>query len=729
MLHRTKIIIPNIKDQISKQPTRLLSSQKSNKALLSNIISQNVLLSECLSKGNLIHAQELFDRMPHRTVVSWNTMISGRSKCGKTQEALAMAKHMHSCYLTLNETTFVSVLSACSRIGNEEFGKQIHSIILKSGSEDFELVGSALLNFYTSCFCIDDACCLFNLLHCRNSLLWSLMLVGFVRCNMMTDAMNLFERMPIRDVVSWTSLMSGYSRSGEECGKALELFLWMRARGEALANEFTYDCILRVCGKLGALDYGKCVHGCLMKCGFELDQSVCGALIEFYCNCDAVENAMRVSNQLNSPCLSASNTLIASLVSAGRIENAELVFNQMIERNSVTYNLMIKGYAQEGRIADSKNLFAEMPCKNIVSLNTMISVYHQNGDLDEAVNIFNHIKQEKNTVTWNSMISGYIQDDQNTEALKLYAAMRRSSVECSRSTFSALFRACASIGTLQQGRMLHAHLSKTPFESNTYVGTSLVDMYAKCGSITDARTSFNNIDSPNIASWTALINALAHSGHATEAILMFFQMIKKGIDPNVVTFVGLILACGHAGMVNEGMNFFNSMQKNYGLVPTLEHYACMVDLLGRSGLVREAEKFITEMPVEADTAIWGALLNACWFCMDLEVGENVAERMLSFDSKNITAFVVMSNIYAKLGKWQEVMKVRKRLRELNVKKIPGCSWIEVKEIVHVFCVEDRNHPQRDEIYDVLDELIANVSSFIDSDTGFHCYREDLYLIY
>ncbi|XP_039115677.1 pentatricopeptide repeat-containing protein At2g13600-like [Dioscorea cayenensis subsp. rotundata] len=542
---------------------------------------------------------------------------------------------------------------------------------------------------------------------------------------MMTDAMNLFERMPIRDVVSWTSLMSGYSRSGEECGKALELFLWMRARGEALANEFTYDCILRVCGKLGALDYGKCVHGCLMKCGFELDQSVCGALIEFYCNCDAVENAMRVSNQLNSPCLSASNTLIASLVSAGRIENAELVFNQMIERNSVTYNLMIKGYAQEGRIADSKNLFAEMPCKNIVSLNTMISVYHQNGDLDEAVNIFNHIKQEKNTVTWNSMISGYIQDDQNTEALKLYAAMRRSSVECSRSTFSALFRACASIGTLQQGRMLHAHLSKTPFESNTYVGTSLVDMYAKCGSITDARTSFNNIDSPNIASWTALINALAHSGHATEAILMFVQMIKKGIDPNVVTFVGLILACGHAGMVNEGMNFFNSMQKNYGLVPTLEHYACMVDLLGRSGLVREAEKFITEMPVEADTAIWGALLNACWFCMDLEVGENVAERMLSFDSKNITAFVVMSNIYAKLGKWQEVMKVRKRLRELNVKKIPGCSWIEVKEIVHVFCVEDRNHPQRDEIYDVLDELIANDSSFIDSDTGFHCYREDL----
>ncbi|KAM0938460.1 putative tetratricopeptide-like helical domain superfamily [Dioscorea sansibarensis] len=707
---------------------RLLSSPKSSKAPLSNIISQNVLLSDCLNKGNLIHARELFDRMPQRTVVSWNAMISGYSKCGRTPEALAMAKHMHSCYLTLNETTFVSVLSACSRIGNEEFGKQIHSIILKSGSEDFELVGSALLNFYTSCFCIDDACRLFNLLHCHNSLLWSLMLVGFVRCNMMTDAMNLFERMPIHDVVSWTSLISGYSRSGEECGKALKLFLQMRVRGEASANEFTYDCILRVCGKLGVLDYGKCVHGCLVKCGFELDQSVCDALIGFYCNCDAVEDAIRVSNWLNLPCLSTSNTLIASLVSAGRIENAELVFHQMIERNSVTYNLMIKGYAQEGQIADSKRLFAEMPCKNIVSLNTMISVCHQNGELDEAVNIFNHIKQEMNTVTWNSMISGYIQHDQNTEALKLYADMRRSSVECSRSTFSALFRACASIGTLQQGRMLHTHLSKTPFESNTYVGTSLVDMYAKCGSIKDARTSFNNIDSPNIASWTALINALAQSGHATEAILMFVQMIKNGINPNEVTFVGLILSCGHAGMVNEGINFFNSMQKNYDLVPTLEHFACLVDLLGRSGLVKEAEKFITEMPVKADTAIWGALLNACWFCKDLEVGEKVAERMLSFDSKNITAFVVMSNIYAKLGKWQEVMKVRKRLRELNVKKIPGCSWIEVKEIVHVFCVEDRNHPQRDEIYDVLDELIANVSAFIDSDTSFHCYKEDLFLI-
>ncbi|KAJ0986198.1 hypothetical protein J5N97_004554 [Dioscorea zingiberensis] len=641
--------------------------------------------------------------MPHRTVVSWNAMISGYSKWGKTEEALSLAMRMHSCSVTLNETTFSSVLSACSRLGNHSLGKQIHSLVLKSGSEDFELVGSALLNFYTSCFCIDDACRLFNLLHSRNSLLWSLMLVGFVRCNMMTDAMDLFERMPRHDVYAWTSLISGYSRSDGECGKALELFLWMRRSGEVLPNEFTYDCILRVCGKLGALDYGKCVHGCLMKCRFELDESVCGALIEFYCNCDAVEDAMGVFNQLSSPCLSTSNTLIASLVSASRIEDAELVFNQMTECSSVSYNLMIKGYAQDGRIADSKRLFAEMPCKNIVSLNTMISVCHRNDELNEAMELFEHIKREKDTITWNSMISGYIRNDQNAEALKLYAVMRRSSVECSRSTFSAVFRACAGIGTLQQGRMLHAHLSKTPFESNTYVGTSLIDMYAKCGSITDARISFKCIVSPNVASWTALINALAHSGLGAEAIVMFGQMMKHGIDPNAVTFVGLILACGHAGMVTDGMCFFNSMERNYNLVPTLEHYACIVDLLGRSGFIKEAERFISEMPVEADSAVWVALLNACWFCMDLEVGERVAERVCSFDSKNISAFVAMSNIYAKLGRWQEVIKVRKRLRELNVRKDPGCSWIEVKETVHVFCVEDRSHPQRDEIYEALDE--------------------------
>ncbi|KAG1367703.1 pentatricopeptide repeat-containing protein [Cocos nucifera] len=652
--------------------------------------------------------------MPQRTVVSWNAMISGFAKWGRTEEALTTASAMHRSGMKLNETTFSSLLSACARSGSLHLGKQTHCLVFKSGSEDFELVGGAMLHFYTSCFDVHAACQLFDSLHGRNPLLWSLMLVGFVRCNLLSDAMDLFDRMPIRDVVSWTALISGYSHSDGECGEALELFLRMKGSGQVVPNEFTYDSVLRACAKLRSLDYGKMIHGCIIKCGFVSDRSIGGALIAFYCSCDAANDSKKILEQLDSPCLSTSNALIASLVSMGKIRDAELVFNQMVEHNSVSYNLMIKGYALDGRIADSKSLFEKMPCKNTVSSNIMMSVFHQNGEFEEGLKLFECIKDERNTVTWNSMISGYVQNEQPAEALKLYVVMRHSSIECSWSTFSALFRACAAIGTLQQGRILHARLCQTPFESNAYVGTSLVHMYAKCGNIADARTAFSLIVSPNVASWSALINGLAHHGLGREAILQFGKMLKCRIDPNAVTFVGLLLACGRAGMVDEGMRFFHSMSDCYGLIPTVEHYTCVVDLLGRSGCVKEAEKFINEMPIEADGVVWGALLSACWFCMDLEVGERVAERMFCLDSNHLSPFVAMSNIYAKLGRWEEVMKVRKRLRGLKVKKDPGCSWIEVKDTVHVFCVEDRNHPQRDHIYAVLEDLIANICSYSES---------------
>ncbi|XP_008791433.3 pentatricopeptide repeat-containing protein At2g13600-like [Phoenix dactylifera] len=671
-------------------------------------------LSRYINKGDLNSARQLFDAMPQRTVVSWNAMISGFAKWGRTEEALTTASAVHRSGMKLNETTFSSLLSACARSGSLHLGKQTHCLVFKSGSEDFELVGSALLNFYTSCFDIHAACQLFDLLHGRNPSLWSLMLVSFVRCNLLSDAMDLFDRMPFRDVVSWTALISGYSRSDGECGKALELFLRMKASGEVVPNEFTCDSVLRACAQLGSLDYGKMIHGCLTKFGFELDRSIRGALIDFYCSCDAANDAKRIFEQLDSPCLSTSNALIASLTSMGKIGDAELVFNQMVERNSVSYNLMIKGYALHGRIVDSKSLFEKMPCKNTVSLNAMMSAFLQNGEFEEGLKLFECVKDERNTVTWNSMISGYVHNEQPAEALKLYVVMRHSSIECSRSTFSALFRACAAIGTLQQGRMLHAHLCQTPFDSNAYVGTSLVDMYAKCGNIADARTAFSLILSPNVASWSALINGLSHHGLGMEATLEFGKMLKHRIDPNAVTFVGLLLACSRAGMVDEGMRFFYSMRDCYGLVPTVEHYTCVVDLLGRSGYIREAENFIREMPIEADSVVWGALLSACWFCMDLEVGERVAERMFCLDSNHLSPYVAMSNIYAKLGRWKEVMKVRKRLRDLKVKRDPGCSWIEVKDTVHVFCVEDRNHPQRDDIYAVLEDLVANICFYSES---------------
>ena len=691
---------------------KLYTAHQSN---LSEIISTNIAISNYAKQSKLDVARQLFDQMPQRTVVSWNTMISSYSKHGRFSEALFLVYSMHRSHMKLSESTFSSVLSVCARLRCLRDGKLIHCLVLKSGSESFELVGSALLYFYASCFEIGEARRVFDVLVRRNEVLWSLMLVGYVTCNVMDDALSVFVKMPRRDVVAWTTLISGFSKNGDGCGKALEMFRLMMRSGETTPNEFTFDCVVRACGRLGILSVGRTVHGLLMKCGLEYDPSIGGALVEFYCECEAIDDALRVCKGVVNPCLNALNSLIEGLILMGRIEDAELVFNGMTEMNPVSYNLMIKGYAVGGQMDDSKRLFEKMPCRTIFSSNTMISVYSRNGEIDKALELFEETKNEKDPVTWNSMISGYIHSGQPEEALKLYITMHRLSIQQTRSTFSALFHACSCLGSLQQGQLLHAHLIKTPFESNVYVGTSLIDMYSKCGSIMEAQTSFVSIFSPNVAAWTALINGHAYHGLGSEAISLFDCMIEQGLAPNGATFVGVLSACSRAGLVNEGMKIFHSMERCYSVTPTLEHYACVVDLLGRSGHIREAEEFIKKMPLEADGVVWGALLSACWFWMDLEVGERVAEKMFSFDPKPISSYVILSNIYAGLGRWREKMMVRKILRGFKVKKDPGCSWIELNNKIHVFSIEDRSHPYCNMIYATLEHLTANINSVVHFD--------------
>nr|POF01972.1 pentatricopeptide repeat-containing protein [Quercus suber] len=433
--------------------------------------------------------------MPRRTVVSWNTVISGYSKWWQYYEALKLTYFMHSSNIKLNETTFSTTLSVCARSQSVCEGEELHCLVLKSGFERFELLGSALLYLYASCIDIEGAKRVFDELHGENGLLWSLMLV---QCNLMSDAFDVFNKMPSRDVMVWTTLISGYARSEDGCEWALELFRRMRGSGEVKPIEFTLDCVIRACGRLGSVREGRIAHGFLIKDGFEFDHSIASTLIEFYRDCEAIDEAKRVYDWMGNPGLNASNSLIGGLIFMGRIVDAEFIFGRLVEKNPVSYNLMIKGYAMSGQVGESEKLFNRMVERTIISFNTMISAYSRNGEIDKALKLFEETKGERNPVTWNSMMSGYIQNHRHEEAFKLYVTMHRLSIDHTRSTFSGLFRACACLGSLQLGELLHAHVIKTPFESNAYVGTSLVDMYSKCGSISNAQKSFSSISSPNV---------------------------------------------------------------------------------------------------------------------------------------------------------------------------------------------------------------------------------------
>ncbi|BAT75059.1 hypothetical protein VIGAN_01286000 [Vigna angularis var. angularis] len=697
-----------------KERFRLFTTQlQSSEHHIDYVISTNISIAQRFKMGNLEEARHLFDQMRQRTVSSWNTMISGYCQWGRYPEALNLVSLMHRFRVTLNEVSFSAVLSACARSESLLLGKQVHSLLLKSGYERFGLVGSALLYFYVQCCGIREAEVVFEELRDGNQVLWSLMLAGYVQRDMMDDATDMFEKMPSRDVVAWTTLISGYAKREGGCERALDLFGSMRRSSEVVPNEFTLDCVVRVCARLGVLCVGRVVHGLCIKGGFDFDNSIGGALTEFYCDCEAIDDAKRVYESMGGEtCLNVANSLIGGLVSKGRMEEAEFVFNDLRDTNSVSFNLMIKGYAMNGQFEKSKRIFEKMSPKTLTSINTMISVSSKSGELDEAVKLFEKTKGERNYVTWNSMMSGYIINGRHKEALNLYVAMRRLSVDYSRSTFSVLFRACSCLCSFRQGQLLHAHLIKTPFQVNVYVGTALVDFYSKCGHLADARSSFNSIFSPNVAAWTALINGYAYHGLGSEAVLLFRSMSHQGVVPNAATFVGVLSACNHAGLVGEGLRIFHTMQRCYGVTPTIEHFTCVVDLLGRSGHVKEAEEFIIRMPIEADAIIWGALLNASWFWKDMEVGEKAAEKLFSLDPNPTFAFVVLSNMYAILGRWGQKTKLRKRLQSLELRKDPGCSWIELNNDIHLFSVEDKTHPYSDVIYATVDHITSTINSII-----------------
>ncbi|KAI3982736.1 hypothetical protein MKX01_010219, partial [Papaver californicum] len=256
-------------------------------------------------------------------------------KVGKLKGSLDIVMVMHRSSVKLNDSTFCSAFGVCSRLRSLHDGKQIHCLVLKSGFEHFEFVGSSLSNFYATCYEIDEAKKVSDVLHDRNDLLWTSMIVGFVHCDLINDAIELFNKMPVHDVVSWTTMISCYSRSEDEYKEALKLFKLMIVDGGVRPNEFTFDSVLRACSRLGGLNEGRMVHGFLIKCGFEVDQSVCGALIEFYCGCNIIDDAKRVYQRLSHPCLNTSNSVIGGLVSMGRIDEAEIIFH-LIETTPIS---------------------------------------------------------------------------------------------------------------------------------------------------------------------------------------------------------------------------------------------------------------------------------------------------------------------------------------------------------------------------------------------------------
>ncbi|XP_028771316.1 pentatricopeptide repeat-containing protein At2g22410, mitochondrial-like [Neltuma alba] len=453
-------------------------------------------------------------------------------------------------------------------------------------------------------------------------------------------ARELFDESSLKDVVTWTSMIDGYAAQNYS-EEAMNLFKLMLSSGIE-PNEVTFIALLSACSQEGYLSMGKSIHEFLEKKNNNRSLSLDNALLDMYVKCN---------------CLTAATEL----------------FDKMESRDVFSWTSMVNGYAKCGDLESARKFFDQTP--------------------------------EKNVVTWNALIAGYSQNNKPMKAVKLFHEMIEAGMIPVEHTLVSVLSACGQLSFLNLGQWIHKYfINSRRINLTVTLANAFIDMYAKCGCIDAASEIFNAMAKRDLVSWNSIIAAYATNGRAKEALNLFDQMIYLGFKPDDITFVSLLTACSHGGLVSAGREYFESMEGNYGIGPKREHYACMIDLLGRTGLLEEAYNLITNMPMEPCEAAWGAILNACKMHGNVELAKLSAGNVLSLDPKDSGIYVLWASICAKERNWSDVKMARSLMREKGVKKIPGRSLVETGDGFVEFLVADESHPRSGEIYKVLDEI-------------------------
>ncbi|KAK1408453.1 hypothetical protein QVD17_40240 [Tagetes erecta] len=520
--------------------------------------------------------------------------------------------------------------------------------------------------------------------------------------------------MPQRNLVSWTAMISGFSQNSE-FSKAISTFCLMWVSGES-PNQFAFSSVIQACSLLKSVQFGKQIHCLAVKVGFSYELFVGSNLADMYSKCELMFEACMVFEEMPSKDEVSWNSMIDGYAKNGYYEEALVAFRKMlIEDVAIDQYLLCSALCACGsfkayNIARCLHTFVlKLGFEPHVSVsNALIDMYCKLGDMDSGSRLLEIDSIGANIVSYTSLIDGYVECDQIEKALNVFVKLKRQKIEPNEFTFSSLIKACANHAALEQGSQFHALVLKYKLDQDPFVSSTIVDMYGKCGLLDHSIQVFETISKPNEYALNSLMGVFAHHGLGHEAIDMFNRMVIQNMKPNAVTFINLLNACSHSGLLKEGLSYFNSMEEVYGIKPRSEHYSCVIDLLGRTGRLEQAEIFIKEMPFEPNAYAWCSLLAACRKYGDKERGKLAAESLKRVDPENSGAHVLLSNIYAKEQQWEDVRSVRKTMKDGNVKKLPGYSWVDIDNKVHVFGAEDWCHPQKKEIDLKLDSLLGKI---------------------
>ncbi|KAK9154231.1 hypothetical protein Sjap_001711 [Stephania japonica] len=458
------------------------------------------------------------------------------------------------------------------------------------------------------------------------------------------NALQLFDETPDWSLVSATIAIGHFARHGGY-KDALSVFTRMLSM-DIRPSEYTFGSVIQSSIALRDLNNGKQLHACAIKTGLHSNVFAGSALLDLYAK-------------------------------LGGIEEARRAFEDTFEPNVVSYTTLICGYLRNERFNDAEHLFSAMPDRNIVS--------------------------------WNAMIGGYSQTGRTEEAVNLFVKMCREGLRPNQSTFPCVFSAAANITALGMGKAFHGCAVKVLGRHlDVYVGNSLVSFYSKCGSMDDSLLAFTRLPERNVVSWNAMICGYAQNGRGETALEFYERMRSSGLRPNKVTLLCLLLACNHAGLVDAGLSYFSLLRNENPSMVMPEHYACVVDMLSRSGCFSEAVEFLQDLPFNPGIGFWKGLLGGCLRHSNMELAEVAAQHIQAFDPGDVSSYVMLSNASSAAGDWQSVSLIRREMRDKKMKRIPGCSWIEIMGKVHTFVTGDKNHVDIDDIYVALKHCVEHM---------------------
>ena len=664
--------------------------------LVSDVFVGNALIAMYGKCGLVEEAVKVFEHMPERNLVSWNSIICGFSENGFLQESFNAFREMlvgEESFVP-DVATLVTVLPVCAGEEDIEKGMAVHGLAVKLGLNEELMVSNSLIDMYS-------------------------------KCRFLSEAQLLFDKNDKKNIVSWNSMIGGYAREEDVCRTFYLLQKMQTEDAKMKADEFTILNVLPVCLERSELQSLKELHGYSWRHGLQCNELVANAFIAAYTRCGALCSSERVFDLMDTKTVSSWNALLCGYAQNSDPRKALDLYLQMTDSGldpdwftigslllacsrmkSLHYGEEIHGFAL-------RNGLAVDPFIGI----SLLSLYICCGKPFAAQVLFDGM-EHRSLVSWNVMIAGYSQNGLPDEAINLFRQMLSDGIQPYEIAIMSVCGACSQLSALRLGKELHCFALKAHLTEDIFVSSSIIDMYAKGGCIGLSQRIFDRLREKDVASWNVIIAGYGIHGRGKEALELFEKMLRLGLKPDDFTFTGILMACSHAGLVEDGLEYFNQMLNLHNIEPKLEHYTCVVDMLGRAGRIDDALRLIEEMPGDPDSRIWSSLLSSCRIHGNLGLGEKVANKLLELEPEKPENYVLISNLFAGSGKWDDVRRVRGRMKDIGLQKDAGCSWIEVGGKVHNFLIGDEMLPELEEVRETWRRLEVKISSIgYTPDTG------------